>query len=136
MKYVRFEGPNLGGWIAGDEQGQLYKASDSRNRRMIKERLRESVCGRNYHFRRSPRGLCAWNVNRLIEQSMLWPRRVPLSGPVLGFGDSWAWPLFIRFCGKEQGCFALGLGYASIPAVINILILHAVNCEQRTNAGI
>ena len=33
-----------------------------------------------YHFRRSPRGLCAWNVHRLIERSRdLVPERVPLS---------------------------------------------------------
>lgn len=33
-----------------------------------------------YHFRRSTRGLCAWNVHRLIEQSRsLAPERVPLS---------------------------------------------------------
>src|SRR5271169_6704300 len=33
-----------------------------------------------YHFRRSPHGLCAWNVHRLIEQSRdLVPERVPLS---------------------------------------------------------
>jgi hypothetical protein len=33
-----------------------------------------------YHFRRSPEGLCAWNVHRLIaESSGLIPERVPLS---------------------------------------------------------
>jgi hypothetical protein len=33
-----------------------------------------------YHFRRSPSGLCAWNVHRLIERSRdLVPVRVPLS---------------------------------------------------------
>jgi hypothetical protein len=33
-----------------------------------------------YHFRRSPQGLCAWNVHRLVEQSRLLVReRVPLS---------------------------------------------------------
>lgn len=33
-----------------------------------------------YHFRRSPRGLCAWDVHRLIEQSRgLARERVPLS---------------------------------------------------------
>lgn len=33
-----------------------------------------------YHFRKSPRGLCAWNVHRLIELSRsLVPERVPLS---------------------------------------------------------
>jgi hypothetical protein len=33
-----------------------------------------------YHFRPSPRGLYAWNVQRLIEQSSVLPReRVPLS---------------------------------------------------------
>lgn len=33
-----------------------------------------------YHFRRSARGLCAWDVHRLIEQSRdLVPERVPLS---------------------------------------------------------
>ncbi len=33
-----------------------------------------------YHFRRSPDGLCAWNVHRLVEKSRsLIPERVPLS---------------------------------------------------------
>jgi hypothetical protein len=33
-----------------------------------------------YHFRRSPQGLCAWNVHRLVELSRDLPReRVPLS---------------------------------------------------------
>lgn len=33
-----------------------------------------------YHFRRLPHGLCAWNVHRLIEQSRnLKTERVPLS---------------------------------------------------------
>ena len=33
-----------------------------------------------YHFRRSARGLCAWNVHRLIEQSSsLVRKRIPLS---------------------------------------------------------
>jgi hypothetical protein len=33
-----------------------------------------------YHFRKSPQGLCAWNVHRLIEQSRnLITERVPLS---------------------------------------------------------
>ena len=33
-----------------------------------------------YHFRNSPRGLCAWNVHRLVElSSSLVPERVPLS---------------------------------------------------------
>jgi hypothetical protein len=33
-----------------------------------------------YHFRRSPQGLCAWNVHRLVEQSRALVReRVPLS---------------------------------------------------------
>jgi len=33
-----------------------------------------------YHFRRSPRGLCAWDVHRLVELSRrLTPQRVPLS---------------------------------------------------------
>jgi len=33
-----------------------------------------------YHFRESPRGLCAWNVHRLVELSRdLIPERVPLS---------------------------------------------------------
>jgi hypothetical protein len=33
-----------------------------------------------YHFRRSPQGLCAWNVHRLVEQSRaLVHERVPLS---------------------------------------------------------
>src|SRR6202021_954052 len=33
-----------------------------------------------YHFRRSPQGLCAWNVHRLFEQSRLLVReRGPLS---------------------------------------------------------
>src|SRR5580658_3553502 len=33
-----------------------------------------------YHFRKSPNGLCAWNVHRLIEQSRnLKTERVPLS---------------------------------------------------------
>lgn len=33
-----------------------------------------------YHFRRSPQGLCAWDVHRLIELSARLPRqRVPLS---------------------------------------------------------
>jgi|ERR1700733_3114807 len=33
-----------------------------------------------YHFRRSPDGLCAWNVNRLVEKSRgLTRERVPLS---------------------------------------------------------
>jgi hypothetical protein len=33
-----------------------------------------------YHFRRSPSGLCVWNVHRLIERSRdLVPVRVPLS---------------------------------------------------------
>lgn len=33
-----------------------------------------------YHFRRSPQGLCAWNVHRLIELTNNLPReRVPIS---------------------------------------------------------
>lgn len=33
-----------------------------------------------YHFRRSPQGLCAWNVHRLVEQSSALVReQVPLS---------------------------------------------------------
>jgi hypothetical protein len=33
-----------------------------------------------YHFRRSPQGLCAWNVRRLVDLSRDLPReRVPLS---------------------------------------------------------
>jgi hypothetical protein len=33
-----------------------------------------------YHFRKSPNGLCAWDVRRLLEQSHdLVPERVPLS---------------------------------------------------------
>ena len=33
-----------------------------------------------YHFRKSPAGLCAWNVHRLVELSRsLVPERVPLS---------------------------------------------------------
>jgi hypothetical protein len=33
-----------------------------------------------YHFRRSPKGLCAWNVHRLVELSRALPREwVPLS---------------------------------------------------------
>jgi hypothetical protein len=33
-----------------------------------------------YHFRKSPEGLCAWNVNRLVERSRSLVReRVPLS---------------------------------------------------------
>jgi hypothetical protein len=33
-----------------------------------------------YHFRRSPQGLCAWNVHRLVEQARALPcERVPLS---------------------------------------------------------
>lgn len=33
-----------------------------------------------YHFRRSPQGLCAWNIHRLIELTRNLPReRVPLS---------------------------------------------------------
>jgi hypothetical protein len=33
-----------------------------------------------YHFRRSPDGLCAWNVHRLVEEShALIPERLPLS---------------------------------------------------------
>lgn len=33
-----------------------------------------------YHFRRSPRGLCAWDVRRLVEQTRSFAReRVPLS---------------------------------------------------------
>ena len=33
-----------------------------------------------YHFRRSPQGLCAWNVHRLVEQSRdLAREQVPLS---------------------------------------------------------
>jgi hypothetical protein len=33
-----------------------------------------------YHFRRSPNGLCAWDVHRLIEKTRsLTPERIPLS---------------------------------------------------------
>jgi hypothetical protein len=33
-----------------------------------------------YHFRKSPAGLCAWNVDRLVEKSRsLKPERVPLA---------------------------------------------------------
>jgi hypothetical protein len=33
-----------------------------------------------YHFRRSPHGLCAWNVHRLVERARSFPReRLPLS---------------------------------------------------------
>ncbi len=33
-----------------------------------------------YHFRSSPRGLCAWNVHRLVELSRDLPReQLPLS---------------------------------------------------------
>jgi hypothetical protein len=33
-----------------------------------------------YHFRKSPLGLCAWNIHRLIELAAHFPReRVPLS---------------------------------------------------------
>jgi hypothetical protein len=33
-----------------------------------------------YHFRKSPGGLCAWDVDRLVEMSQSFPReRVPLS---------------------------------------------------------
>ena len=33
-----------------------------------------------YHFRKSPQGLCAWNVHRLVERSYSFPReRLPLS---------------------------------------------------------
>lgn len=33
-----------------------------------------------YHFRKSPKGLCAWNVSRLVELSRtLAPERVPLA---------------------------------------------------------
>jgi len=33
-----------------------------------------------YHFRKSPQGLCAWNVHRLVERARSFPReRFPLS---------------------------------------------------------
>jgi hypothetical protein len=45
-----------------------------------------------YHFRRSPAGVCAWNVHRLIEKARgLMPERVPLSA--IGELDEPHWAL-------------------------------------------